>query len=207
MVLGFLNDRLGILYSTYDVVRPKIISSGGKSCLNKLQQKDIKFKYLGDVQEKSCLIKDAVQIDKLPKTILSSGITLNCKTALDFANWAEEIEANNIVHMGSYNCRKMRSLNIMSEHSFGTAIDIATINGASVKKHWKEKSDRGEYIRKSARIACNYFSNSITPDHNALHHDHLHLDNGYGSTCMPSFIQDLENLVIDFLRGSDDGVR
>ena len=198
MVLGFLNDRHGILYSTYDVVRPKIISSGGKSCLNKLQQKDIKFKYLGDVQEKSCLIKDAVQIDKLPKTILSSGITLNCKTALDFANWAEKIEANNIVHMGSYNCRKMRSLNIMSEHSFGTAIDIASVDGASVKKDWHMRNQNGHKIRDAAKVGCRYFSNVITPDDDTLHHDHLHLDNGYRSTCLPNWMNELKRTVLKY---------
>ena len=88
----------------------------------------------------------------------------------------------------------------MSEHSFGTAIDISSINGSSVKRHWKEKSDRGAYIRKAAQLACDYFSNAITPDHNALHHDHLHLDLGYGSSCMPSFVQRLEKFTMDFLR-------
>ena len=198
MVLGFLNHRHGILYSTYDVVRPKIISSGGKSCLNKLQQKDIQFKYLGDVQEKSCLIKNAVRIDKLPRTNLSSGITLNCKTALDFANWAEEIEANKIVHMGSYNCRKMRSFNIMSEHSFGTAIDISSVDGASVKKDWHMRNQNGHKIRDAAKVGCRYFSNVITPDDDALHHDHLHLDNGYRSSCLPTWMNELKRTVLRY---------
>jgi hypothetical protein len=87
----------------------------------------------------------------------------------------------------------------MSEHSFGTAIDIASINGSSVKRHWDEQSDRGDYIRRAARLACDYFSNSITPDHNALHHDHLHLDMGYGTSCLPQSIQTLEKFTTSFL--------
>ena len=87
----------------------------------------------------------------------------------------------------------------MSEHSFGTAIDIASINGSSVKRDWDEKSERGAYIRKAAKVACDYFTNSITPDHNALHHDHLHLDIGYGTSCLPPFVQRLEKLTISIL--------
>ena len=130
---------------------------------------------------------------------LSSGITLNCKTALDFARWAKEIEATRIVYMGSYNCRKMRSLNIMSEHSFGTAIDIASIDGASVKLDWNKKSNKGSTIREAAAIGCKHFFNVVTPDDNALHHDHLHLDNGYRSTCLPTWLTKLITEAIKFV--------
>ena len=95
-----MNSRNGILYEIYDFVRPKLVSSGGESCLIELRQKNIQFVKLGYVEEKSCLIKNAVRIDKLPQTRLSSAVTLNCKTALDFVNWAEEIDAKKIVHMG-----------------------------------------------------------------------------------------------------------
>ena len=190
--MGFLNDRYGILFDAYNAVRPKLVQSGGEGCLRTLEQMNIKFKHLGNVEEKSCLIKNAVRIDKLPRTNLSSGITLNCKTAIDFANWAKEIEARNIVHMGSYNCRKMRNLNIMSEHSFGTAIDIAAIDGASVKRDWSKNDSNGKAIKKAASTACKYFSNVITPNDNALHHDHLHLDNGYRSTCLPNWLNKLK---------------
>ena len=183
----------------YNQIRPKVIRGGGKQCLSELSERGIKFTSLGDVQEGNCLIKNAVRVASLPETELSGALTLNCRTASSFISWVDEIEAKNIVHMGTYNCRKMRGSPLMSEHSFGTAIDIASINGSSVKLHWKEKSDRGDYIRETARIACDYFSNSITPDHNALHHDHLHLDSGYGTTCLPTFVQQPAKLAINFL--------
>ena len=49
------------------------------------------------------------------------------------ANWLEEIEATEVEHFGSYNCRKIYGTNIMSEHSFGSAVDIASINGISLR--------------------------------------------------------------------------
>ena len=197
-IVGFLNDRTGILFEFYDVVRPKLVSSGGKKCLRKLDEKGVQYSYLGDVGEETCLIKDGVWIDNLPKTRLSSGIQLNCNTALDFVNWAEEIEARHIVHMGSYNCRKMRSLNIMSEHSFGTAIDVAAIDGASVKRDWSKNNNKGKTIKEAASLACKHFSNVITPIDDALHHDHLHLDNGYRSTCLPKWVNRIKKEVIKY---------
>jgi len=196
--LGFLNSRNDILYETYDFLRPKLVSSGGKICLKELMQKNIQFVDLGDIEEKSCLIKNAVRIDNLPQTRLSSAITLNCKTALDFVNWAEEIDAKKIVHMGSYNCRKMRNLNIMSEHSYGSAIDIASVDEASVKHDWRKQDQNGRKIREAAKAGCRNFSNVITPDDNALHHDHLHLDNGYRSTCLPEWLNRLKKEIIVF---------
>lgn len=193
-----MNSRNGILYEIYDFVRPKLVSSGGESCLMELRQKDIQFVKLGNIEEKSCLIKNAVRIDKLPQTRISSAVTLNCKTALDFVNWAEEIDAKKIAHMGSYNCRKMRTLNIMSEHSFGTAIDIASVDGASVKNDWRKQDQNGRKIRQAAKVGCRNFSNVITPDDNALHHDHLHLDNGYRSTCLPDWLNKLKKAIVAF---------
>lgn len=200
MVVVYVEVQNQSVSKIYNQIRPNVIRDGGKQCLSKLSDKGINFTSLGDVQDDNCLIKNAVRIKSLPETRLSGALTLNCRTASNFINWVDEIKAKKIVHMGTYNCRKMRGSPLMSEHSFGTAIDIASINGSSVKKHWTEKSDRGEYIRMSARIACKYFTNSITPEHNALHHDHLHLDNGYGSTCMPAFVQRLENLASNLYR-------
>jgi|TARA_B110000971_G_C19955198_1_gene475305 hypothetical protein len=184
------------IVENYNYSRPHLISGGGDNCLMELQLQNVQFSRLGDMKEGICLVKDAVRIEAFPTTKMSGPIVLNCKAAISTHKWFEEIKAKNVTHFGTYNCRTMRGSGVMSEHSFGTAIDIASINGISVKRHWKEKSDRGAYIRRAGRLACNHFSNSITPDHNALHHDHLHLDMGYGTSCMPQFIQRLEKLTI-----------
>ena len=189
------------IVGTYNQSRPHLISGGGEDCLRELTLQNVQYNRLGDMKEGICLVKDAVRIEAFPTTKMSGPIVLNCKAALATHKWFEEIKAKNVTHFGTYNCRTMRGSGVMSEHSFGTAIDIASLNGSSVKRHWKEISDRGAYIRKAAQLACDYFSNSITPDHNALHHDHLHLDMGYGTSCMPSFVQQLEKLTISLFKG------
>jgi hypothetical protein len=187
------------LVDTYNQARPQLINGGGADCFDELAKNQVKFRRLGNMIENSCLVKDAVRIEAFPNTKLSGPIILNCRAALATQSWFEKIKAKNITHFGTYNCRTMRGSGVASEHSFGTAIDIASINGSSVKRHWQEKSDSGDYIRRAARLACDHFSNSITPDHNALHHDHLHLDMGYGTSCLPPFVQRLEKLTISIL--------
>ena len=61
----------------------------------------------------------------------------------------------------------------MSQHSYGNAIDISSIDGVSIKDSWQE----------AAKVACKHFTNVLTPASNAAHHDHLHLDNGMGFPC------------------------
>ena len=184
------------IIKSYNQSRPNLISGGGEGCFRELTLENVRYERLGDMREGICLVKDAVRIDAFLNTKMSGPVVLNCKTALATQKWFGEINAKNVTHFGTFNCRTMRGSGVMSEHSFGNAIDISSINGSSVKHHWEEKSDRGAYIRKAALLACDYFSNSITPDHNALHHDHLHLDMGYGTSCLPQFVQRLEKLTM-----------
>ena len=145
--------------------------------------KNIQFKSLGNVGPKNCIIKDAVRIENFPNTRLSGPVILNCTTSLSLANWLEEIEAREVEHLGSYNCRKIHGTNIMSEHSYGTAIDLSKINDASVKADWNKNTEKGKLLSNASRVACKYFSNIITPSSDAAHHDHFHFDNGYGRKC------------------------
>ena len=85
--------------------------------------------------------------------------------------------------MGAYNCRKRRVNNVMSEHSFGTALDIAGINGASVTKDWGKKTEKGQYLKKVNKLACSLFSNMLKPESNKLHYDHFRIDKGPGIGC------------------------
>ena len=156
----------------------------GEACLKVLEEKKVSFSPLGNMKDKEpCGIENAVRIEGFSTTELSGPLTLSCKTALSLASWFEDIGAKQVTHMGSYNCRTIRGSNIMSQHSFGAAVDIASINGASLKSDWQDEGEKGEYLRDSAKVACEYFSNVLTPDYNAAHHDHFHLDHGLRLTC------------------------
>ena len=119
----------------YNQSRPHLISGGGEECLRELTLQNIQFSPLGDMKKGICLVKDAVRIEAFPTTKMSGPIVLNCKAALATHKWFEEIKAKNVSHFGTYNCRTMRGSGAMSEHSFGMAIDNASINGNSVERH------------------------------------------------------------------------
>ena len=178
-----LHLNKSLVISTYNKYRVVFLDGGGKNCLEALEQTKAVFKTLGNQGTDSCPVKNAVRISKFKDTTLSSSVILSCPTALDTANWLEDISAKHITHMGTLNCRERRGSGLMSEHSFGVAIDISEIDGAVVYKHWKDKGSKGNTLREAASAACKYFSNVLTPETNRLHHNHFHLDSGVGFQC------------------------
>ena len=94
-----------------------------------------------------------------------------------------------IVHLGTYNCRKMAAYpDWVSEHSFANAIDVATFvlkNGRQVvvERDWvgKEKpavSAAAQFLRRLTRRLYDekVFSVVLTPSFDSHHKNHLHLD-------------------------------
>ena len=197
--LGFWSgNHPKFLTSAYNQLRPYLVQSGGQRCFEQLALKNIQFKSLGNVGPKNCIIKDAVRIENFPNTRLSGPVILNCTTSLSLANWLEEIEAREVEHLGSYNCRKIHGTNIMSEHSFGSAVDIASINGISLRTEWNKNDVNGDYLRQAGKVACKHFANALTPDYNAAHHDHFHLDNGYQRVCPLNITQRIKRAALKF---------
>jgi len=143
----------------------------------------VDFTPLGSIGTPKCPIKNAIRVVKFNQTTPSSPIILSCPAALSLSNWIDEAGVSSFSHMGTLNCRKVRGANIQSEHSYGTAIDIAGINGISIKGNWGRDNPQGRVLSKAADIACHHFSNVITPETNSLHHDHLHFDIGFGAMC------------------------
>ena len=178
-----LHLNKSFVISTYNKYRVVFLDGGGENCLKELEQTEAVFKPLGNQGTDTCPVKNAVRISKFRDTTLSSSVILSCPTAVDTANWLEEIEAKHITHMGTLNCRERRGSGLMSEHSFGVAIDVSAIDGAVVSKHWNDKGSKGEKLREAASAACKYFSNVLTPETNRLHHDHFHLDSGVSFNC------------------------
>lgn len=86
-------------------------------------------------------------------------------------------------HFGSYSCRRLygRTTGAWSEHSGANAIDIGgfTLAGGrriSVLRDWAGDADEAAFLREVRDGACRLFSTVLSPDYNAAHRDHLHLD-------------------------------
>lgn len=103
-------------------------------------------------------------------------------------------------HYGTNNCRRIgggRNGN-WSEHATGNAIDIAAFKLADgrrivVRRDWAKAKARGDgrgdganidrdagkeaaFLRQARDAACREFATVLSPDYNAAHADHLHLD-------------------------------
>ncbi|MFD1786025.1 extensin family protein [Sphingomonas floccifaciens] len=92
-----------------------------------------------------------------------------------------------IEHFGSYNCRRMygRSAGDFSQHATADAIDIAGFVLAdgtriSVVRDWDGSGAKGAqkaaFLREVRDGACQLFATTLSPDYNAAHRDHFHLD-------------------------------
>jgi hypothetical protein len=185
---------------SYNWLRPKLVSDGGSECLSELDKLSVSYKALGDQPNGNCSISNAVRVTKFRATNISSPLLMNCRAALQTARWLEAIEATDITHMGTYNCRKQRGSELVSEHSFANAIDVSAINGANLTRDWKKGNAKSEYLLSAQKRACDYFNNVVGPDDNKAHEDHFHLDLGPGVGCLPLWAKHLKRSIISKLR-------
>lgn len=88
-----------------------------------------------------------------------------------------------IDHLGSYNCRRLygRDSGDYSQHATANAVDIAGFRlsdgtRVSVLSDWKDDAAKGAFLREVRDGGCDLFSTVLSPDYNAAHADHFHLD-------------------------------
>lgn len=89
---------------------------------------------------------------------------------------------------GSYSCRTIRGRSTMSEHATANAYDLAGFRLASgrklsVKNDWRAGGDAAGFIPAVRDAACRQFNMVLSPDYNADHRDHLHMDMGWLLGC------------------------
>ena len=88
-----------------------------------------------------------------------------------------------IQHFGSYNCRRLygRDQGSWSEHATADAVDVAGFVLAdgrriTIARDWTRGGEDAAFLREVRDGACRLFATTLSPDYNAAHHDHLHLD-------------------------------
>jgi len=125
---------------------------------------------------------------------------MQCPLSVAVYLWQREVDALarkhfdqplvKIHHYGSYSCRRQRGNGSgnWSEHAFANAWDVAAFelkNGTviSVLKDWDEPRKKRNFLRETRSAACDIFRVTLSPDFNAAHADHFHLDMGPGKSC------------------------
>jgi hypothetical protein len=98
------------------------------------------------------------------------------------------MRVSRVQHFGTYSCRNVAGTSRRSEHATANAMDIAAFTLAdgrviSVLKDWNGKPDAQAFLREVRDGACDIFSVTLSPDYNAAHRDHFHVDLGLWQRC------------------------
>ncbi|SCW97867.1 MULTISPECIES: extensin family protein [unclassified Pseudomonas] len=127
---------------------------------------------------------------------LSSSFLASCPLAVAFALFERHAlqpaavatygqRVARVDHLGSFACRNMygRESGARSQHATASALDIAGFRLAdgrtiSVLRDWPKDSADARFLRQVREGACDMFSVVLSPDYNAAHRNHFHLDVG-----------------------------
>jgi hypothetical protein len=177
--------------------RQKLATFAGdpESCFSALGTGGVRYRRLPAVGEGKCLADQRTQIERwpaAPATVRPTGVAPSCAVGAALLLWQRDVvqpmarlhlgrDVREIEHLGSYNCRNIRGGNSASEHATGNAIDIAAFELSDGRRvtlldHWNSPDGRSAFLRAVRDGSCNYFSTTLSPDYNAAHVDHFHLD-------------------------------
>ncbi|NYD90629.1 extensin-like domain-containing protein [Sphingomonas melonis] len=123
-----------------------------------------------------------------------TGLGVACPVAAALAIWewnvvqpaAQRRFGSRVVaidHFGSYACRRIygRDAGTWSEHATADAVDIAGFRLADGRRvtvigDWRGDAAKAAFLHEVRDGACRLFATTLSPDYNAAHRDHLHLD-------------------------------
>ena len=92
-----------------------------------------------------------------------------------------------VEHYGTHACRRIsgRAKGAWSEHATGNAIDIAGFvladgRRVNIRRDWGSGAAADGFLHAARDAACGAFGTVLSPDYNAAHADHFHLDQAGG---------------------------
>ncbi|MET0249711.1 MAG: extensin family protein [Sphingobium sp.] len=165
-------------------------------CLALLDRAGIAYSAMASGGEGQCAYDDAVRLTQTSGAIrlAPAVVAPSCPVVAALKLWEWQVvqpaaqallgqPVRAISHFGSYSCRRLygRSEGDFSEHATANAIDIAAFTLAdgrriSVVNDWTGEGKDAAFLRAVRDGACDLFSTVLSPDYNAAHRDHLHLD-------------------------------
>lgn len=191
---------------------PPVLLDPDAACLADLPRLGVEYQPVaafGDVDQ-GCGIDNPVKVSATGTAWNRPGV-VSCPMARTISRFEADVVqpaawarfgkgVRRIHHAGTYDCRVRRTQTQvaaalggsrggrLSEHSKGRAIDIMAFElddgtMVSVKKDWRGQGAKSAFLQDVARSACSVFSVTLTPNHDRLHHDHLHLDVGPHTLC------------------------
>tara|TARA_B100000678_G_scaffold78712_3_gene65145 strand:- start:347 stop:1042 length:696 start_codon:yes stop_codon:yes gene_type:complete len=177
----------------------------GAQCLARLSTTGAEFSPLPSQSfGRGCTQIESVSLGGLMGDTTSFGIdnigAVTCEAANAFAGWVRfgvdraaraylGSPLARIETMGSYACRNIAGSNKRSAHARAEAIDVAAFvleDGRRIRidGDWDGGTEaERQFLRVVKKSACKRFGTVLSPEYNAAHADHLHLEVGSGSFC------------------------
>jgi hypothetical protein len=129
-----------------------------------------------------------------------SNIMLRCPAMLGVLLWERHVvqtaaqehfgkKITAIRHAGTYACRNINreKFGRLSEHAFANAIDISAFtlaDGTAISiRDWKDQGAKGRFLRAVRNGACRIFGTVLSPEHDAAHSTHFHIDMRLADVC------------------------
>ena len=184
-----------------DIVRPPAREIA--QCHADLRAEGVEFRPLPDKPTGSgCGLYGTVQL--LDIGVPVTGITaIRCGNARAFAAWVRNAvapaayqglgsELTRVTGMGTYACRNVVGSgrgDRRSGHAVANAVDVGAFTlkdgrTVSILRDWEsEDPAMREFLRTIRRSACRRFGTVLSPDYNAAHRDHLHLEDDGARFC------------------------
>lgn len=161
-------------------------------CRTTLDRSDVSFAALEGTGNGPCEQPDRTQLTAYPLSPNTPSTTCAVAAALEL--WrrqtlepaALEIFGSGLArieHLGAYSCRRLYGGEDgpWSEHASANAIDISGFVLADGRRitllgDWDSDEDEARFLRQARDGACGVFATVLSPDYNAAHADHFHLD-------------------------------
>jgi hypothetical protein len=188
---------LGLPVGAFTGRKLAALGGEGEKCRVLLRRAGVRFVALPARRGGQCGYDDAVRFASggaLTIGYRPADLGTSCPVAAALALWEWHVvqpaavrrfgtKVESIEHYGSYSCRRIyrRSEGAWSEHASANAVDIAAFRLAdgrriSVVGDWKGDGAKALFLRDVRDGACRLFATTLSPDYNAAHRDHFHLD-------------------------------
>ncbi len=165
-------------------------------CRTLLDRAGVRYRAMPPGGKGRCAFRDSVRMmpDREAVALSPASVAPSCPVAAALKLWEWHVvqpaaqrllgqRVRTVAHFGAYSCRRMygREAGAFSEHATADAIDIAGFvlddgRRISIVNDWKGEGKDAAFLRAVRDGACGLFSTVLSPDYNAAHRDHLHLD-------------------------------
>lgn len=169
-----------------------------RQCFSDLGKANVRFSPLPNRQfGGGCSQIDSIRLLDVGADVTNLG-PVKCELASRFAAWTEYAvkraarqylgsDLLRIETMGSYSCRNIAGSGKLSQHAHANAIDVSAFvltdgRRITVENNWASGRQEMQFLAAIHDSACKRFGTVLSPDYNAAHRDHFHLDmsgNGY----------------------------